>query len=69
LLDAGADPARPTRIDDHETPLEMALRANLGEIATLLSRELSDRRRSTLHLHRPERLPGFPVVTRHGDWA
>jgi ankyrin repeat protein len=38
LLDAGADPTCRTRIDDCETPLEMARRANLAGIATLLSR-------------------------------
>jgi len=38
LLDAGADPALRTRIDDCETPLEMATAAGLPEIVALLSR-------------------------------
>jgi len=38
LLDAGADPALRTRIDDCETPLEMATAAGLSEIAAILSR-------------------------------
>jgi len=33
LLRAGADPRVPTRIDECETPLEMAERAGLDEIA------------------------------------
>jgi ankyrin repeat protein len=37
LLDAGADPALRTRIDDCETPLEMATQAGLDEIARLLA--------------------------------
>jgi uncharacterized protein len=37
LLDAGADPRLRTRIDDCETPREMAERAGLGEIAALLA--------------------------------
>jgi ankyrin repeat protein len=37
LLEAGADPRLRTRIDDYETPLEMAERAELIEIATLLA--------------------------------
>ncbi len=42
LLDAGADPQLRTRIDDHETPFEMAQRAGLKEIAAMVA------------LHRPE---------------
>jgi hypothetical protein len=38
LLNAGADPALRTRIDDCETPLEMAAAAGLSEIAAMLSR-------------------------------
>ena len=38
LLAAGADPALRTRIDDCETPLEMATAAGLSEIAAMLSR-------------------------------
>ena len=37
LLDAGADPALATRIDDCETPRQMAERAGLREIASLLA--------------------------------
>jgi hypothetical protein len=38
LLDAGADPELRTRIDDYETPLEMAAAAGLTEIAGMLAR-------------------------------
>jgi len=37
LLDAGADPRLRTRIDEYETPREMAEKAGLREIAELLS--------------------------------
>ena len=37
LLEAGADPSLPTRIDDCETPLEMANRAGLRDMAELLT--------------------------------
>jgi ankyrin repeat protein len=37
LLQAGADPRLRTRIDDCETPLEMAEKAGLREIAALLA--------------------------------
>ena len=37
LLAAGADPQARTRIDDYETPLELATRAGLHDIAALLS--------------------------------
>jgi ankyrin repeat protein len=37
LLEAGADPRLRTRIDDCETPREMAERADLHEIAALLA--------------------------------
>jgi len=37
LLEAGADPSLQTRIDDCETPREMAERAGLHEIADLLA--------------------------------
>jgi ankyrin repeat protein len=37
LLEAGADPRLPTRIDDYETPREMAEGAGLTEIARLLA--------------------------------
>lgn len=38
LLDGGADPSLATRIDDHETPLEMARAAGLDALAALLVR-------------------------------
>jgi ankyrin repeat protein len=38
LLDAGADPALRTRIDDCETPIEMAEAAGLTAIAAILRR-------------------------------
>ena len=37
LLEAGADPRLRTRIDDYETPREMAERAGLPDIAELLA--------------------------------
>ena len=37
LLEAGADSRLLTRIDDYETPGEMAERAGLVEITTLLA--------------------------------
>jgi ankyrin repeat protein len=37
LLEAGADPRLQTRIDDCETPREMAEKAGLREIAALLA--------------------------------
>jgi len=36
LLETGADPRLRTRIDDYETPREMAEKAGLGEFAALL---------------------------------
>jgi hypothetical protein len=53
LLDGGANPELPTRIDDCETPLEMAQRAGLAEIAATLARKgapLRQRLRSGLTL-------------------
>jgi hypothetical protein len=38
LLDHGADPDVRTRVDDYDTPLEMARAAGLTEIASLLER-------------------------------
>ena len=37
LLDSGADPRLPTRIDDCETPREMAEKAGLSDVAKLLA--------------------------------
>jgi hypothetical protein len=39
LLDGGADPELRTRIDECETPIEMALRAGLADIAATLARK------------------------------
>jgi uncharacterized protein len=53
LLDAGADPELRTRIDECETPLEMATAAGLVEIAATLARKgqpLRQRLRSGLTL-------------------
>ena len=44
LLDAGADPELRTRIDDCETPLEMAEAAGLDAIAAMLARKRAPRR-------------------------
>jgi hypothetical protein len=38
LLDGGADPARRTRIDECETPAEMAEAAGLPDFAARLAR-------------------------------
>jgi hypothetical protein len=53
LLDAGADPELRTRIDQYETPLEMAQAAGLDAIAAMLARKgqpLRQRLRSGLTL-------------------
>jgi hypothetical protein len=53
LLDAGADPELRTRIDDYETPLEMAESAGLPQFAAMLKRKgdpLRQRLRSGLVL-------------------
>jgi uncharacterized protein len=53
LLDAGADPDLRTRIDDRETPLDMATAAGLEELAGILARKgqpLRRRMRSGLTL-------------------
>ncbi len=53
LLDGGADPELRTRIDDYETPLEMAQAAGLATIAATLARKgkpLRQRLRSGLTL-------------------
>ncbi|QTQ35459.1 ankyrin repeat domain-containing protein [Aromatoleum petrolei] len=47
LLAAGADPTLRTRIDDYETPREMAERAGLVQFAELLAEH--ERRRRTLN--------------------
>lgn len=53
LLDAGADPDLRTRIDDYQTPLEVAETAGLTDMAALLARKgrpLHQRLRSGLTL-------------------
>jgi hypothetical protein len=53
LLDGGADPALRTRIDECETPLEMASSAGFGEAAAILARRgqpIRERLRSGLTL-------------------
>ncbi|HKY22065.1 MAG TPA: ankyrin repeat domain-containing protein [Vicinamibacterales bacterium] len=45
LLDAGADPDLRTRIDECETPLEMAQAAGLSDIAAMLARKGTPLRR------------------------
>src|SRR5215212_4242861 len=53
LLDAGADPDLRTRIDNYDTPLEMAKAAGLADIAAMLARRgqpLGTRLRSGLTL-------------------
>jgi ankyrin repeat protein len=41
LLEAGGDPQLRTRIDDYETPREMAVNAGLSEIAEVLRGQVS----------------------------
>ena len=41
LLDAGADPQLRTRIDDYESPLDVAQAAGLADIAAILTRAMS----------------------------
>jgi uncharacterized protein len=68
LLEGGADPEVRTRIDDCETPLEMARAAGLADIAALLERKgqpLRRRLRSGLTLLVD--IPGMrePVLRQH----
>jgi ankyrin repeat protein len=68
LLDAGADPELRTRIDDCETPLEMATSAGLSNIAALLGRKgrpLRQRLRSGLTLLVDFAGTGDPVRRQH----
>jgi hypothetical protein len=68
LLDAGADPDQTTRIDDHETPLEMAIAAGLTEIAGMLARRgrpMQQRLRAGLTLLEDVTGGGEPVRRRH----
>ena len=68
LLDAGADPDLRTRIDECETPLEMARTAGLTEIAGILERRgrpLNQRLRSGLTLLFDVTGTGEPVRRQH----
>jgi hypothetical protein len=65
LLDAGADPGLRTRIDDCETPIEMARAAGLTEIVTLLERSGRRRLRSGLTLIAEVTGDGEPVRRQH----
>ena len=68
LLDAGADPELRTRLDDCETPLEMAEAAGLVEIAAMLARKgrpLGQRLRSGLTLLADMPGGGEPVRRQH----
>jgi hypothetical protein len=68
LLEAGADPDLRTRIDDYETPLEMAERAGLTEIAATLARRgrpMGRRLRSGLTLLWDVSGSGEPVRRQH----
>jgi hypothetical protein len=68
LLDHGADPELRTRIDDCDTPLEMARAAGLHDIAAILARNgRPDRRRLRSGLTLLTDIPGDgdPVRRRH----
>lgn len=68
LLDCGADPELRTRIDDCNTPLEMARAAGLDDIAAILARKGQDDRRrlrSGLALLRDIPGDGEPVRRQH----
>jgi uncharacterized protein len=68
LLDHGADPDLRTRIDDYETPLEMAEAAGLTDSAALLARKgqpLRQRLRSGLTLLTDLPGPGEMVRRQH----
>ena len=68
LLDGGADPERRTRIDECETPLQMAEAAGLAEITAMLTRKgqpLRQRLRSGLTLLVDISGAGEPVRRQH----
>ena len=68
LLDGGADPELRTRIDECETPLEMAKAAGLADIAAMLARKgqpLRQRLRSGLTLLADIPGAGEPVRRQH----
>ena len=68
LLEGGADPDLRTRIDDYETPVEMAERAGLVEIVRILTRRgkpLEGRLRSGITLMVDVPGDGEPVRRQH----
>jgi len=68
LLEGGADPELRTRIDDYETPLEMAQAAGLDAISAMLARKgqpLRQRLRSGLTLLEDIPGSGEPVRRQH----
>jgi hypothetical protein len=68
LLDSGADPEQRTRIDECDTPLEMAEAAGLADIAAMLARKgqpLRRRLRSGLTLLADMPGAGEPVGRQH----
>jgi ankyrin repeat protein len=68
LLDAGADPELRTRIDEYETPLEMAQAVGLDAISAMLARKgqpLRQRLRSGLTLLVDIPGPGDPIRRQH----
>jgi uncharacterized protein len=68
LLEGGADPELRTRIDDYETPLEMARAAGLDAISAMLARKgqpLRQRLRSGLTLLEDIPGSGEPVRRQH----
>src|SRR5262245_26518376 len=68
LLEAGADPELRTRIDDYDTPLEMANAAGLTDVAALLAakgRPVRQRLRSGLTLLVDIPGAGDPVRRQH----
>jgi hypothetical protein len=68
LLEGGADPELRTRIDECETPREMAEAAGLADIAAMLARKgqpLRQRRRSGLTLFSDIPGTGEPVRRQH----
>jgi hypothetical protein len=65
LLDAGADASLRTRIDDCDTPLEMARAAGLDEIASIIEGQPRRRLRSGLTVVVEIEGPGEPVRRQH----
>ncbi len=68
LLDAGADPELRTRVDECQTPMEMAVAAGIEDIAAMLARRgqpLRQRLRPGLTLLVEISGTGAPVLRRH----